>query len=589
MKNFVKKIVEYWYLIIIAGLLSAEGIVFLGLGDKSYITIHDNLDLFIPHLNMLKLSGTFFTHGDTLPILGGVTRNDFGSEFYLYNLLFTFLPAYYAYIAGYFLSIAVSMVSVFLLAKDVLPDYKTYQPFILLFGLIYGILPVFPTYGLAFASIPLVVLILRKIYKRKNICYFILLFFYPAVSYFSYFGFFILGYLVLFTIGDWIHKKKPNTGLLIAIPVLFAGYALLEYRLFSSMLFSDTVTIRSTMNMGDLNFGEIISKIWDGFINSTFHAGDSHKYFVLPVVILYFIIQNILYIKKKEWHKITSDIFNLLFLFILFNSLIYGIYYFKPLRDLITKLLPPLEGFQYYRTIFFNPFLWYTLLFLVVKRLYEKGLHGKDLSEIKTTVFKIAAGMITILSLLVVIFTPANYNDFYNTCYYNAYRLIRQKPVDMLNYHEFYSEDLFTLIKDDIDYNGEYAAAYGFHPAVLTYNGISTLDGYLGMYSQEYKENFRKIIAPALEKSGFYRNYFDTWGARAYLFPGFDTPSYLPSRNLTLPDDNLYIDTDAFKALGGVYLFSRFELANAKELTLSLIGEYREESSPYVIYVYRAN
>lgn len=576
MKNFIKGAFKYWYLIIIAGLLAAEGIVFLGFGDKSYITIHDNLDLFIPHLNMLKLSGTFFTHGDTLPILGGVTRNDFGSEFYLYNLLFAILPAYYAYIAGYFLSIAVSMISVYLLAKDVLPDYKTYKPFILFFGMIYGILPVFPTYGIAFASIPLVVLLLRKIYRNKNICYYILLFFYPVVSYFSYFGFFILAYLVLFTLGDWIRKKKPNTGLLIAIPVLFAGYALLEYRLFSSMLFSDTVTIRSTMNMGDLNYKEIMGTIWDGFINSTFHAGDSHKYFVLPIVLLYFVIHNFFYIKRKEWGKITSDIFNLLFLLILFNSVIYGIYYFKPLRELITKLLPPLEGFQYYRTIFFNPFLWYVLLFLIVKRLYEKGR-------------QITACMISILALLTVVFTPANYNDFYNTCYYNAYQLLKQKPVDMLNYHEFYSEELFTLIKDDIDYNGEYAAAYGFHPAVLTYNGISTLDGYLGMYSLEYKENFRKIIAPALERSGYYRNYFDTWGARAYIFPGFDSNSYLPSKNLTLPDSNLYIDTEAFKALNGVYLFSRFEISNAKELSLSLVGKYTEETSPYVIYVYQAD
>lgn len=576
MKNFVKKVFKYWYLIIIAVLLSAEGIVFFGFGDKNYITIHDNLDLFIPHLKMLKLSGTFFTHGDTLPILGGVTRNDFGSEFYLYNLLFALLPDYYAYITGYFLSIAISMASIYLLAKDALPDYKTYKPFILFFGMIYGILPVFPTYGIAFASIPLIVLLLRKIYRSKNICYYILLFFYPVVSYFSYFGFFILAYLVLFTLGDWIRKKKPNTGLLIAIPVLFAGYALLEYRLFSSMLFSDTVTIRSTMNMGDLNFKEIMGTIWDGFINSTFHAGDSHKYFVLPIVLLYFVIHNFFYVKRKEWKKITSDIFNLLFLLILFNSVIYGIYYFKPLRELITKLLPPLEGFQYYRTIFFNPFLWYVLLFLIVKRLYEKGR-------------QITACMISILALLAVVFTPANYNDFYNTCYYNAYQLLKQKPVDMLNYHEFYSEELFTLIKEDIDYNGEYAAAYGFHPAVLTYNGISTLDGYLGMYSLGYKENFRKIIAPALERSDYYRNYFDTWGARAYIFPGFDSNSYLPSKNLTLPDSNLYIDTEAFKALNGVFLFSRFEISNAKELSLSLVGKYTEETSPYVIYVYQAD
>ena len=32
------------------------------------------------------------------------------------------------------------------------------------------------------------------------------------------------------------------------------------------------------------------------------------------------------------------------------------------------------------------------------------------------------------------------------------------------------------------------------------YNGIATLDGYLGFYNQSYKDVFRTAIAPALEK-----------------------------------------------------------------------------------------
>ena len=181
------------------------------------------------------------------------------------------------------------------------------------------------------------------------------------------------------------------------------------------------------------------------------------------------------------------------------------------------------------------------------------------------------------------------YNDFYYTSYYTAYKLVKSTDVDMLNYGEFYSEDLFTNIKEEIGYDGEYCAAYGFQPGVLTYNGISTLDGYLGFYSEEYKQTFRKIIAPALEKSSYFASYFDNWGARAYIFPGFDNNSYLPSRNLTLPDYNLYIDTEAFKALNGVYLFSRFEITNAEELSLNCIGVFTEESSPYTIYVYKAD
>lgn len=579
MKKIGKKLFEYWYLFVIIGLILLEAIIFLGLGENSYIATTDNLDLFIPHFRMLKLSGTFFTQGDILPILGGVTRDNFGSEFSLYNLLYLIFPTYYAYIAGYFLSIVLSMISVYFLAKEMLADFEKYRPLVLIFGLIYGILPFFPAYGFAFASIPLAAFLIIKLYKKMDWRILLLLFFYPVVSYFSYFGFFILAYLVVFTIFDWIRKKKCNKGLLLSIPVLAAGYVVFEYRLFRSMLLDDTVTIRSSMVMSDLNSKEILNMIVDGFLNSTFHAGDSHKYFVLPIVLLFFVIQNIMFLKKKEWKKLFTDIFNLLFYFILFNSVIYGLYYWAPLRDLLTVLVPPLEGFQFYRTIFFNPFLWYALLFIIVKRLYDrKEAWGKWL-----------ANGFAFLALFIVVVTPSMYNDFYYTSYYTAYKLVKSTDVDMLNYGEFYSEDLFTNIKEEIGYDGEYCAAYGFQPGVLTYNGISTLDGYLGFYSEEYKQTFRKIIAPALEKSSYFASYFDNWGARAYIFPGFDNNSYLPSRNLTLPDYNLYIDTEAFKALNGVYLFSRFEITNAEELSLNCIGVFTEESSPYTIYVYKAD
>ena len=577
-RNWRKNIFKYWYLIVMIGVLGAEAVVFLGMGDQSYIAVHDNLDLFIPHLRMLKLSGTFFTQGDVLPILGGVTRDDFSSEFSLYNLLYLLLPTYYAYISGYFLSIIIAMISVWLLAKECLTDFAKYKPLVLLFGLIYGILPVFPAYGFAFASIPLVVFLLVKLYKKTDFWLFLALFFYPLLSYFSYFGFFILGYLVVFTAFDWIRNKKCNKGLLLSIPVLALGYVVWEYRLFRSMLFNDTVTIRSSMIIASLSFQEILDMIKDGFVNSIFHAGDAHTYFVLPLVLFYFIVQNIYFIRRKQYRQIFTDLFNLLFYFVLFNSLIYGLYYFEPLRSLVETLVPPLEGFQFHRTLFFNPFLWYALLFILVKRMYDwRNVWGKRLGN-----------AIVLIALCVVIFTPATYNDFYHTCYYTAYRLVKHTDVDMLNYHEFYSEELFSDIKEAIDYNGENSVAYGFHPGVLTYNGFSTLDGYLGFYSENYKQNFRKIIAPALEKSPYFQNYFDTWGARAYIFPGFDDNSYLPSRNLTLPDSNLYIDTESFKALDGVYLFSRFEIDNAQELELTCLGSFTEKTSPYTIYVYQA-
>ena len=124
------------------------------------------------------------------------------------------------------------------------------------------------------------------------------------------------------------------------------------------------------------------------------------------------------------------------------------------------------------------------------------------------------------------------------------------------------------------------------HPAVLQYNGIATLDGYLGLYSEEYKQQFGKLIAPALEGSEEFRTTFWDSGIRAYLYSGAGENTYQPLKEINLVDNKLYIDGDVFREMGGKYIFSRIEISNAEELGLVLKGEYTHESSPYIIYVY---
>ena len=52
-------------------------------------------------------------------------------------------------------------------------------------------------------------------------------------------------------------------------------------------------------------------------------------------------------------------------------------------------------------------------------------------------------------------------------------------------------------------------------------------------------------------------------------------------------DDHIYMDADAFRALGGEYLFSRIKLSNAQETGLSLFGEYTAQDGSMTIYAYK--
>jgi len=577
MKKITKVMLEKWYLVVIGAVLFVQAAVFLICGEDSYIAVHDNLDLFVSHFKMLKDDNIFFAQGADMPMLGGISRDNFASEFSLYNMFYMVLPTFWAYIVGYFAKIIIGMWSFMLLCKDVYKEkYETYKPLVAIIALAFGLIPVFPAYGIAFTSVPLIVYLLRRIYIQPKPWLFVAVFCYPFLSYFSYLGFFILAYLVCGIFIMWIKDKKFPKWLALSLPVLAAGYVCFEYRLFRIMLFSDSVTIRSSIVANDWSFSEIIGQIFSVFLNPVFHAQDSHFYVVLPVCMVGLVVLNLNYIKKKNTKAIWKDGCNGVFLFIVFNCIVAGIYGWKLFRDIFEMLIPVLTGFQFDRTVYFNTFLWYALLFLLLKKLYDTNYK-------KWLWF---ANLVAVIALCIVMFKPQVYNDFYYTCYNMAYKMIKQQETFTVNYREFYAEELFDEIKEELDYTDEWSVAYGMHPAVLHYNGIHTLDGYLGFYTQEYKEKFREVIAPALETSEEFRDYFDSWGPRAYIYSGAGENTYEPVRYMELTDKNLSINSAALKDMGCKYIFSRIEVENAEDLQLKHVGTYEKDNLPYVIYVY---
>ena len=353
-------------------------------------------------------------------------------------------------------------------------------------------------------------------------------------------------------------------------------FLLFEYRLFGAMLGNDTVTIRTTMDHGDLTFGEAIGTAFAEFVNASFHSEDSHTYIVLGVVLIAIVLINASHIKAGKAKEILSDPINLVMLWIIFNVLIFGLYQFAPFRHLFEMIVPPLTGFEFARTAYFNTFLWYAELLLVLTRMYDYGKKN----------FRPLANVIAALAVLVVMFVPQVYNDFYYTCYNQAYKVLKHKDTSTVNYNEFYSTDLFEKIKADIDYDGEWSASYGMHPAILNYNGIASVDGYLGMYAQEYKDKWTKVIEPAFEGSPSLAAYFKGWGARVNLISASDENTYAPLRVMDTVDKRLIANMDELKSLDCRYIFSRVEFSNAQEIGLKLVGTYTDEKSPYTIYLY---
>lgn len=563
-----------WYYAAIFLFLFLQAFLLYGLGEGIYVSAHDNLDLHIADYHLLSETGTFFSQNSMIPVLGGISRDYFASELSLYSLLYFLLPTQYAYITGYILKTVIAVLSCVVLAKEVFKDqYSNYEGLVVLCSFAFGILPLYPAFSFPFVSLGLVIALLIRIQRKPFWRDYVLLFFYPLLSYFTFVGFFILAYLLLYCILNWIRKRRFPASLFLALVVLTAGYMVMEYRLFRIMLFQPVPTIRETITEAGYHLSQIPGLIGDVFIRGIFHADSVHTLFILPLTILAVFLLCFNSLRNKHIKHIFREPLLPVLGLILFNCCIYGLYHWAPLRQLVETILPPLKGFQFNRTVFFNPFLWYLLLFLIAKKLFDTKRN------------KTAYGVIFI-AIMVILLTGSKYNDLYHTGYNYAYQILRQTPSNNLTYGEFYSTGLFEEIKKEISYQGEMSVAYGMHPAVIEYNGIATLDGCLSYYPQAYKEEFRAVIAPALNRVESFRTYYDDWGARAYLFAGVDENVYEPVRNLSISDQNLYIDSGALRSMGGKYIFSRLEISNATELGLELRGIYTGENSPYTIYLY---
>jgi hypothetical protein len=251
------------------------------------------------------------------------------------------------------------------------------------------------------------------------------------------------------------------------------------------------------------------------------------------------------------------------------------------------------------------------------------------------------------LSAALVLATPNTYNDLNATLRGAVKEKMQGQMTDDLSWREFYSPELFAKIREDLGYSSgnldstlgtpqqeaeeqfgdlerdmhtdnpldgtaddpaawtasaravaeqgfqasgatgtDWAVAYGLHPAVLEYNGIATLDGYLGFYNQSYKDVFRAAIAPALDRRPASEVNFDAWGARCYLYSGDEDGIVQAVRHYQTISSQIAIDGTALRDMGCRYLFSRIRLTNAAEKHLYLRGEWSDETSPYTIYVY---
>jgi hypothetical protein len=160
---------------------------------------------------------------------------------------------------------------------------------------------------------------------------------------------------------------------------------------------------------------------------------------------------------------------------------------------------------------------------------------------------------------------------------------------DVPSYKQYFAQKEFSDIKNYIGLpQDQYrVVSIGLHPDIAQYNGFYTLDTYNNFYPLSYKHQFRKIIAPELNKSPDLKSYFDQWGGRCYIFVSELGENYMFSKNSTKQIKHLQLNTAVLKQMGGKYILSAVPIMNFKENHLAFEKSFESKDSYWKIYLYK--
>lgn len=530
------------------------------LGQNAHVLILDNVDGAVASLKILAESGQIFgsMNSTIAQVMNGLPRNTFGTEFNLQVWLYRFLPPFTAYVTNLTLIHLLAFAGMLLLLKRYFLQEEKYQYIAVGTALAFALLPFWPYGGLSVAGQPLVLYAFLNIKGRSDRWTdWLVLALVPFYSSLIFSFVFFLLLMGIWWLGEVIFKRELNLNILAAIIFMGSVYAVVEYRLIYNTFFDPGfVSIRSEFPLSR------IQGVWPAFKASAknflfgqFHASSLQNLIILPAAVLAIIIS---LVKRK----LPGLLLGLIFLSGII-SLWYG-YWFWDGWIPIKQQVGFLREFNFSRFHWLHPLLWYLIFALALKIIAGKSRLGK---------------VVVAVLLVAQIGFVFNHND-----------AIVEKKAGSPTYAEFFAESQFREIKDFIglpqqDYR---VVSIGLHPSISQYNGFYTLDGYASNYPLAYKHEFRKIIAGELDKSPFYRDYFDgLGGSRCYIFVAKLMTNSMMEKDSGIKIEHLDIDTRQLKDMGGRYVFSALEIENTSDIGLKLLKIFDDEDSAWKIYLYQ--
>lgn len=531
------------------------------LGENASLSINDNLDSLFVWYKIILDTGRIFSPNNT-PVelfMNGIPRGAFPSEMhftFLWNLLFGPLGAY---IFERWLLAAVAFLGMFvLLRKYIIPgrEYFFIQSGV---ALCFSLLPHWPFGGLSVPGLPFLLFAFLNLRSGEKRYYnWLIILIYPFYSSLILTGFFFMIMLLLILVSDFNRKRKIEIRYTFAFLLLGFLYVLTHYRLFLTFfIHRDFVSHR--VDFIPPSYG------WVGSTRYLFDLIFIGNQFILFAVILGGILM---------WnYKQISSRFKFILVFICISAVFTSFNYSKYLGG-ITAFLFQIIPLSLERVTWLYPLLWSILFSISLVYVYKKLEIGKFI-------------------VIFLLFGQLAYDFSHHELIISAFSFkAGEKEGELVltvdpSVKGFYAEKQFRQIAEYIgrDKSSYRVLSLGMHPIISQYNGFYTLDGYCVNYDRRYKWKFREIIKDEIEKNPEVKNYFDTWGSRAYLFTAGDI-GYVNVSGNTIELKNLDFNTQVMKDLGGKYIISAVKIDTQTDPEYKFLKKFQHKESAWDIYLY---
>ena len=545
---------------------------FVIFGENSVITIHDNLEDSVPRFHYIYKNNLFWTFDKELPVMNGISTLFFNREgFTLYNAIYCLLPTYTGYLLNHILCVILGFLSMFFFQKIIFRDENII--ILTLTSLAYSLLPVICVYKMGVAVMPFAGIVFYKLLTSNSKKWFLFAFLYPFTSEFSAIGIFVCATWLVATIILYIkqyNQYKINgsiaktlhiRNLILGLLLICLGVCITDCRLIYARL-----VLREPLNRDFFNVPPhfLPVEFIRYFLFGTYHAATLQFYLIDWAVLITFIF---IWKKHKEQYYLKSVLTNCLIICFI-CACIAALSEAKILGKIISIIIPPIQGLSLTRIYIIARLSWYvaftaSLLYIAKKKV------------------KMAYAF-AVLQIILIFFSCDAYNDSENSWWHNLYGSYD------ITWKEFYSEEQFNHIKENINYAGENVCAVGYHPGILLYNDFNTIDGYLSVFPYKQQLLWHDLMLPEFERDEVSREYFDSWGGRRYIY-NHDLPygatltklwKYHAGVNLHI---NMNMLKDVYKCK---YILSRAKLLNAEQIGLKHRGTFDRPESIYIIWVY---